>query len=582
MGGGAAGLLAAALLALVPGELTGAEPGGEVERSEASDEPAAGVVRAPLPADQSEGMPVARVFYDLRGRSGVTGGDEEARRQVEKAAGVRVGDGFSVAAVELAVGRVRALGFVREAGWALYESERAGHVVVVLTVGFGDGGEGVKGGGLLTGEAGDFPVLYRDERTLLRLQLDGGFGFYQDVNPWFGDGAGFTARSPVAGEAATGSGATWGEMSAEYGLAGIRRVGRTPFWVYGAGTALTSASVGQDLFRDDARGMTRVEDLYAGVVAGTPGGDWGATVSAGRQNWQLHDGFLFSRFAAGANAGPHPALYLNPRTAYEMTVLAKVRWRDVSLEGFYLDPAEIDFLDSGTKYGGLSLAYARSGGVEASLLWYRVPESMTMLRTADGGVVPREGMRTVDVRLGDSSLFGVKGLELFGEHAWQGHGEAEWEARAWYVRGGYTFGGWRWRPNLSYRYASFSGDDPGTSRYEGFDAPMSSGLDTWVQGVNAKKTVTNSNLNSHRVRLNLVATPKVTLTFDWWVLRADEGGGPRDYGQEVDLGVRWAVSRRWYFLGVAGVAFPGERLEERAGRELRPWTTAQASMFWNF
>ena len=39
-------------------------------------------------------------------------------------------------------------------------------------------------------------------------------------------------------------------------------------------------------------------------------------------------------------------------------------------------------------------------------------------------------------------------------------------------------------------------DDPNTPAREAFDAPLSSGLDEWVQGVNFKKVVTNSNLNS--------------------------------------------------------------------------------------
>lgn len=103
-----------------------------------------------------------------------------------------------------------------------------------------------------------------------------------------------------------------------------------------------------------------------------------------------------------------------------------------------------------------------------------------------------------------------------------------------------------------------------------------------MQGVNAKKTVTNTNLNSHRVRLGLAASPRLSFTFDWWVLRADAGTGPRDYGQELDLGIRWSISRNLFFLGVAGIAFPGEGLEAPSGRDLDSWTTAQASLFWNF
>jgi hypothetical protein len=266
---------------------------------------------------------------------------------------------------------------------------------------------------MLAGHGGDFPVLYQDERMLLRLQLDGGFGYYNDFNPWFGDAGAFTARSPIALDAAGGDSASWFEMSAEYGLAGITRLGDSSVWLYGAGSFLTSFSTGQDLFRSDTREMTRLEDLYAGVVIGSPDSDWSANLSAGRQNWQLNDGFLFSRFAAGANAGPYAALYLNPRTAYEMTVLSKVQWKSLRLEGFYVDPAEIDFLDSNSTYAGANLSYTSPGGVAASVLYYQSPESDTVWPNGPFGSVPREGLVVYDARLGSANLFGVKGLELF-------------------------------------------------------------------------------------------------------------------------------------------------------------------------
>lgn len=553
----------------------------ELARSSASDTPRPGVVRTPLPPYESEGRPLALVFLDLKGTSGITGGDAEARRQIERSLGLSEGDPFSVQMTEVALQRLRALGFVRSAGYRLFDSDRPGHVVIAVTVELGpkDRAGGPKG--MLAGHAGDFPILYQDERTLLRLQLDGGFGFYTDFNPWFGNARSFTARSPIALDAASGDSASWFETNVEYGLAGTRRLGDSPVWLYGAGTFLTSFSTGQDLFRSDTREMTRLEDLYAGFVIGSPGSDWSANFSAGRQSWQLNDGFLFSRFAAGANAGPYPALYLNPRTAYEMTVLGQIQWKNLRLEGFYLDPAEIDYLDSNSTYAGANLAYTSPKGLEASVLYYEAPASDTVFPTAFGSV-PRKGLRTFAPRLGSSNLFGVKGLELFGEYAWQTHRDVPWDARAYYVRAGYTFANLPWKPSLSYRYASFSGDDPNTRTYERFDNQLSSGLDTWVQGVNAKKVVSNSNLNSHRIRLNVTPTDNLSLTFDYFWLLADETRGSSDYGQELNLGVRWAISRNLYFLGVAGVAFPGDNLKQQAGSDLKNWTTVQASLFWNF
>ncbi len=555
------------------------EPG----RSSASDTPRAGVLRPPLPPYENEGMPITLVFYDLKGSSGITGGDAEARSKIEKALGLSAGSSFSVQTTEVGLQRVRGLDFVRSAGYQLFDSERVGHVVLAVSVVMGAKDRTAGPKGMLSGHSEDFPVLYQDERTLLRLQLDGGLGFYNDFNPWFSDASAFTSRSPIALDAARGDSASWYEMSAEYGLAGITRLGRSPIWVYGSGTFLTSFSTGQDLFRSDTREMTRLEDLYAGFVIGSPGSEWSANFSAGRQNWQLNDGFLFSRFAAGANAGPYPALYLNPRTAYEMTVLGKVKWKNLQLEGFHVDPAEIDYLDSGTAYTGANLSYTSPQGPAASVLYYESTQSNTVFpNPASGGTVPRDGLQVIDGRLGSTNMFGIKGWELFGEYAWQMHRDVDWDARAWYLRTGYTFSSLRWTPNLSYRYASFSGDDPETETYERFDAQLSSGLDHWVQGINSKKVVSNSNLNSHRLRLNVVPTPKLSLTFDYFWLFADEAAGSDAYAQELNLGVRWSISRNLFFLGVAGIAFPGDNLKEQAGGDLDNWTTAQVSLFWNF
>jgi hypothetical protein len=553
----------------------------ELPRSPASDTPRPGVVRPPLPPYQSEGLPLALVFFDLKGASGITGGDAEARRQIEKALGLSAGSPFTVQTTEVALQRLRALGFVKSADYQLFDSDRPGHVVLAVTIELGAKDRAAGPKGLLAGHSGDFPVLFQNERTLLRLQLNGGLGYYTDFNPWFGDAGAFTGRSPIALDAASGDSASWFETSVEYGLAGITRLGNSPFWLYGSGTFVTSFSTGQDLFRSDTREMTELEDLYAGFVFGSPGSDWSGTLSAGRQNWQLNDGFLFSGFAAGANSGPYPGLYLYPRTAYAMTVLGKIRWKHLQLEGFYLDPAEIDYLDSDSTYAGANLSYSSPKGTEASLLFYQSPESNTVF-PSPSGFIPREGMQTIDARLGSTALFGIQGLELFGEYAWQTHRDVDWDAHAYYARAGYTFAKLPWTPNLSYRYASFSGDDPSTRTYERFDAQLSSGLDTWLQGVSSKKVVPSSNLNSHRIRLNVAPTAKLSLTFDYYWLLADETRGSADYGQELNLGVRWPISRNLFFLGVAGIAFPGDNLKQQAGGDLDNWTTVQASLFWNF
>ncbi len=106
--------------------------------------------------------------------------------------------------------------------------------------------------------------------------------------------------------------------------------------------------------------------------------------------------------------------------------------------------------------------------------------------------------------------------------AHQSNENYDMSADAWYVSLGYEAAARPWRLSLSYRYAFFEGDDPSTPTFERFDAPQSSGSDTWLQGNIFKKTVVNSNLRSHRVRLAVAPSKRLGLVLNYFYLWADE------------------------------------------------------------
>lgn len=562
--------LCASLAAIMPARAS------DTARSIASDAPAEGVLRAALPLQQNDGAPIAKVFYDLLGSTGTDESDRTLREQIEALVPVRAGDGLQAASLAAAIDRLRALDDVSDAAFSLYAASSPGEVVLVVNV------ELARRKGEADMPAPAFPLLLSTDRSMLRMQLAGGHGLFADHNPWFAAPATFTSQSPIA-SAAPGAGWTsWAESSIEYGLAGATRLGDAPATGFAEVTGVGSAAVGNDLFRNGPRYRNKVEKAYAGFAWTDRERGRSIKLSAGRQNWQLYGGFLFSRFAAGANAGPNPGLYLSPRTTYQRTVLLDARAGDWRFEAFDLDPAELDDFDSGSRYVGANLRRVDTQGLEWGLTGYHVPQSRSRIPLASGGSTPREGLRVWAARLGRKNLFEVTGLDVLGEYATQDSTRVDWDARAWYAQIGYGFRDARWSPHLTYRRASFGGDDPGTSTQEAFDAQLSSGLDEWVQGISFKKVVTNSNLDTHRLRLNLGTGPALNFTFDYFRLEANRVApdGFNHYGDEFNAAVRWAITPRLFFLGVVGQAWPGDELKRRTAGSARPWSTVQASLFW--
>jgi hypothetical protein len=170
----------------------------------------------------------------------------------------------------------------------------------------------------------------------------------------------------------------------------------------------------------------------------------------------------------------------------------------------------------------------------------------------------------------------------FDMFAWAGYGELGWIARTT-----------PWTPSISYRFASFSGDNPNTSRYERFDTLYSGGLDQWLQGISINKVLTQANRMTHRIRLNVAPTPALNLTLDLYKHIANEknnlGANPAlgmlssfDLGEEIQLTIRWPLSRSLFVQGITGIAFPGAAIKDAADGGAKPWNTAQLQLFWSF
>lgn len=440
----------------------------------------------------------------------------------------------------------------------------------------------------VSGNLADFPTLYQSDRALVKLILNGGVGGFSDTNPWFGNADNFV-RGPYQPTGTT----TWAEAYLEPGVAGITQVGDRPFYLYGAGTYTLSTTVQPDIFRPDSRFFGAVEQLYGGLLMAKPGSPVGLNLSAGRQKFQLNQGFLFSQFAGSANALERGASFSNPRTAYEQTVLANLRWGDLRLQGFFLQPDELPVADSETQYLGTSLSFNNNQNLEAALTYLAVPQSNRAYPLPDGRDFSRQGLQVINPRLRISSLLGVPDLWAEGEYAYQFSTQQSMAAQGGYVWVGYTAAEVSWRPTLSYRFAGFSGDNPDTATYERFDPLQASGLTDWLQGVNLGKVYNNSNGFSHRVSLKLHPSRQLQLSLDYYYRFADQlnnlGGNPAlsrlestDIGHELLLIGRYTLAQNFLLQAVGAVGFPGQAIRQAVGGSADPWVTLQLSLFMFF
>lgn len=541
-----------------------------------------------------QGMPIERVDVVLVQDSGNGARDGAIIARLKSVFKALEGASLDSALIDsMLVGPRSRIG-VGSIGYRILDASHTGQVVLRIEVDTVSAEPGRPTAGVQGAFAGEgvsaLPTLYKDDRSYLAITLSGGLGVYSDGNPWFGRPDLFTQGSPIAGSR-PGRRPAWSEGFVEAGVKGATQLGASPFYAYGALSAITSWSLGQDIYRDDTRSLTAVEQAYAGVLHVDPGSGSSFNISAGRQNVTLNDGFLVHFVRGSANIGERGGTYIGPRNANDFSVVADVRQGAWSLKAFYIDPDELSLVDSHSTFAGVNLRRAVTPYLSLDATVITIPRSNSTFLLPTGDRLRREGLLTWAGHAHWRRVFGVDGLWSEGELARQFHRDHAVSAWAGYGLAGYQFKQARWKPSVSYRYAHASGDDPASDRYGRFDPLLSTGLGNWLQGISLGKLTSNSNLKVHRVQLNVVPRPELNVTFDWHVLRAPQLNNlgsnaalsrlsSQKMGQEITLSVRWAMSRNFYFQGVASTARPHAALRNIGAA--KHWDTLQASLYWNY
>jgi hypothetical protein len=168
----------------------------------------------------------------------------------------------------------------------------------------------------------------------------------------------------------------------------------------------------------------------------------------------------------------------------------------------------------------------------------------------------------------------MPGVSFEFEYAMERNGDAL-DSDAWTLQGTYQTVQALWTPKLTYRYASFEGDDPATTANEAFDPLLVGFYDwgTWWQGeIAGEYFLSNSNLNSHQFRVHFTPSGRTGLGFIFYNFQIDqpqslgENVTSHDAALEADIYVDWKVDDRVTISLVTAFANPGAAVEQFSGR----------------
>jgi|GEM_PF-1239232 len=304
-------------------------------------------------------------------------------------------------------------------------------------------------------------------------------------------------------------------------------------------------------------------------------------LSGGNQNYQVFDGLLF--WDGGQDCAGRGANWLSPRKAFRETGMIKVHFKNLLVEAVHLkyndDP------DTHTRLAATRVEYVTDDSfmehLKLGLMYFNIYGSDTPIR---------DGMQGIYLYHEAAPLRALPDLTYKASFVRESNSKSSGlsQAYAWYVATAYQFSSLPWKPQLSYRYASFSGGST-----HAFD-PLFTGLPDWgywFQGeLLGEYVLSNSNLNSHQVRLTLKPSDIVTANLIYYKFLLDNNN--QDFGltpsrvnrslaDEVDLIVDVALTNWWSITATFSVANPNKGFREAVNGSAT-WINGYLYMNFNF
>ncbi|MCA9169345.1 MAG: hypothetical protein KDB23_16840 [Planctomycetales bacterium] len=370
------------------------------------------------------------------------------------------------------------------------------------------------------------PLLFESGSTRVKYSLDAVFqqsgvtGSWWNLSEQFAPDAGYKVDRAWA--------ETWIKP-------GIRVDTSATNWLtlYGGVSYVGSGNIGEDVFEQGNRGLWGVEDAYLGARFQLPDEESSLNLSYGRQPYKIGSGMLIS--VGAMNGFERGATTTFARRAWEEAGIVKWTRGPLSLDGFYLNPNELRSGDTNTRLAGTRLELNPAPDQPLGIAYFHVFESIFPYVAAPIRLIPdgREGLNTLHVYGRWNPLKDdYPGWHVAGDYAHQWNDRIQMAADAYNAETGYAFAQLPLTPRLVYAFRSFSGDDPGTTRYEKFDPLFYEGSPPlWATGSNGSFSFLNSNVLAHRISLNLTLNPQNFMAFYYWHVRANEINSPVQFGQ---------------------------------------------------
>ncbi|MCX6246938.1 MAG: alginate export family protein [Bacteroidetes bacterium] len=500
--------------------------------------------------------------------------------------------------LDMAVGNALRIPEVGRITWSA-DLSTGNAIILVLHVRISTKGfeAALKQGMIVTGKTDDFPLLFQNKNSMVKINLVGAMMPTLINNTWWGNGNVFTKYNPFGKNPPGTAPALDFEAYLKAGLAGIVKITRSenPVYLYGAINGLGVTTLGRELYNANSSTFAlQIEEAYAGIVGAVTlksGHLFRYTVSFGKQPYRIGTGMLICQI--GGNGGTWGGMNAWPRFSGRLIGLAKVAYDRWKLEGFYIQPNDYPSNESHTQMAGFNLEYNRAWGLSGGFTYLNVLKSKFPYFFPDYTQTTRQGTNAMNLRFQwqphpDQSFAFLKaegGLELNNRIPMLAWGMA--------AEGGWSFGNVKLRPAVSYRYSLLSGDNPATSRLERWDF-LYSGDDifTWVQGVLMKNVLFNTNMEVHRFQLQFFPNRWRVTTQYVFIMANQLSSVPmppsgsftdKQIGQELLIVAERFVSKHIFLRFTASSLWPGKGLASTLPDPVsQPWTEFQAMIHFNF